>query len=103
MRLFKGSGGMSRGRGITESTISWFVDIVPQCIPICSYLENMSGVFSTSSEQHTDLRPSSQSRDSQDLHIFIEWLKMHSPCSYSDSNSLVSLATGVIADTKCKL
>ena len=44
MRLFKSSGGMTRGRGITDSTITNFVDVMPRCIPICKFLENFSGV-----------------------------------------------------------
>ena len=34
MRLFKTSGGLTRGHGITDNTISWFVDILPRTIPI---------------------------------------------------------------------
>ena len=58
MRLFKVSGDMTRGRGITDSTMACFVNILPQCIPICDYLQSVVGVSSSSSEHHTDLRPS---------------------------------------------
>ena len=90
---------MTRGRGITENTIEWFVDILDQCIPIYNYLETFADVFSSSSEQHKDLRSSCLDRELKDLESFIDWLRLHSPCMYTASESLVSLATGVIADS----
>ena len=71
MRLFKVSGGMTRGRGITGSTMACFVNILPQCIPICDYLQSVVGVSFSSSEQHKDLRPSRLACDTNDLNPFI--------------------------------
>ena len=42
MRLFKVSGGMTRERG-TDSTMACFVNILPQCIPLCDFLEKRCG------------------------------------------------------------
>ena len=55
MRLFKSSGGLTRGRGITDNTISWFVDILPRTIPISQFLESFMGIQSGSSEQRKDV------------------------------------------------
>ena len=78
-RLFKCSGGTIRGRGITDSTISSFVNVMPRCIPICSFLEDFTGVTTLSSEQHKDLRPSNISRDLKDFKSFLNWFQIHSP------------------------
>ena len=64
-----------------------------------SYLETFADVFSSSSEQIKDLRSSRLDRELRDLESFIVWLRPHSPCMYTASESLVSLATGVIADS----
>ena len=57
MRLFKSSGGMTRYRDITNNTITNFVNVMPRCIPICTFLESFTGVVASTSEQHKDLRP----------------------------------------------
>ena len=62
-------------------------------------MEKCSGVSSSSSEQHKDLRPFHLVQDLKDLNIFTDWLKAHSPCSFTDSETLVALATGVKADS----
>ena len=79
MCLFKASGGLTRGRGITDNTISWFVDIIPSCIPISQFLETFTGVLSGSSEQHKDLRPTCLAADLRDREKFLCWFKAHSP------------------------
>ena len=79
MRLLKTSGGMTRGRGITDSTLARWVHSLPQCVPICDALESFTSVHSGTSDQHRDLRPASQSRDMSDLCIFVQWLEAHPP------------------------
>ena len=90
MRLFKCSGGMTRGRGITDSTISSFVNVMPRCIPICSFLEDFTGLTKLSSEQHkVNLRPSNISRDLKHFKSFLNWFQIHSPFVYKEIPSLV--------------
>ena len=55
MRLFKSSGGVARGLGITNSTVSSFGNVITHFIPICTFLENFTGVVVSSPEQHKDL------------------------------------------------
>ena len=71
---------------------------MPYCIPICQYLEEFTGVFSSSLEQHKDLRPKTQERNQKDLKTFLNWINDHSPLSCSEKNELTSLATGEVAD-----
>ena len=96
MRLIKTKGGLIHGRGITDSTMAQFVHALPHCIPICDYLEKITGVYATTSEQHKDLRPTSQTRDKSDLEKLNDWLYAHSPCDYGNSQGIVALSTGEV-------
>ncbi|KAJ8885915.1 hypothetical protein PR048_012121 [Dryococelus australis] len=44
------------GRGITESTLEYFVAAFPACLKLCNALEEISGIKAVSSEQHVELR-----------------------------------------------
>ena len=96
MRLIKTSGGLIHGRGITDSTLSQFVHALPHCIPICQYIEKITGVYAMTSEQHKDLRPTSQARDKADLKKLTDWSLLHFPCDYADTQGLISLSTGEV-------
>ena len=99
MRLLKTSGGMTRGRGITDSTLTKWVHALPRCVPICNALENFTCVQSGTSEQHKDLRPSSERTDNTDLSLFLQWLEAHSPFVDCQSELMVSISTGIVADS----
>lgn len=98
MRLLKSTGGMSHGRGISDSTLSKWVHSLPYSIPVCDGLEAFTGVHVAHSDQHKDLRMSSTQKDTADYQVFTQWLADHSPFSVEESNSLVSVSTGVVAD-----
>ena len=58
-----------------------------------------TGVVHTgTSEQHKDLRQSTQSRDSKDRSVFVAWLQDHPPFAGYHADQLVSLSTGIVAD-----
>ena len=99
MKSLKCSGGMTHGRGITDSTLTKWVHALPLCAPICDALEQFTGIHTGTSEQHKDLRQSSITRDNKDLHIFIGWLQAHPPFAGYNPDRLVSVATGIVADT----
>lgn len=98
MRMLKLSGGMTHARGITESTLTKWVHALPHCVPICDALEQFTGIHTGTSEQHKDLRTSTQSKDNRDFVIFIQWLQAHTPFTGYKPDGLVSLSTGVVAD-----
>ena len=99
MRMLKSRGGLAHGRGVTLSTQSKMVHIFPQTVPICESLEIFSGVQSSSSDQHKDLRPSSTARDGQHYQRFKNFLSQHSPFAYKGEHKdrLVCISTGVVA------
>lgn len=98
MRMLKTSGGMTHGRGITDSTLTKWVHALPHCVPVCDALEKFTGVHSATSEQHKDLRSSTQCKDRKDYDVFVQWLQVHPPFAGYQPDQLVSLATGVVAD-----
>lgn len=101
MRAIKTSGGLTRGRGITDSTLTRWVLALPLCVPICNALEEFAGPNTNTSEQHKEhkeSRPAQQKRDSSDLNCLIEWLKAHPPFEGKLCDQLVSLSTGIVAD-----
>ena len=98
MRQLKTSGGMTHGRGITDSSLAKWVHALPRCVPICNELEQFTGVHTGTSEQHKDLRQSTRSRDNKDKCIFVEWLQAHPPFAGYETDRLVSLSTGIVAD-----
>src|SRR6218665_2089124 len=52
MRLFKSSSGMTRGQGITDSTLTIWIHSFPHDISICEGLGELTNIHTTSSEQH---------------------------------------------------
>ena len=55
-------------------------------------------MHSGTSEQHKELRPSSEVRDNADLKQFVQWLEAHPPFTEWQPNMFVSLAIGIVTD-----
>ena len=98
MRMFKSSGGMTRGCGITESTPTKWIYAFPHFIPLCEAIERFANINTASSEQHKDLRQSSQVQDHKDFATFLQWLNAHSPFTCFNQTSIVAVSTGLVAD-----
>ena len=98
MRLFKSAGGRTRGRHISEGTIARFVGSLQYFIPICDFLEKISGVYLSSSTQHKDLRPANKKQDINDVEKFNSWLSMHNFFAYKNTSGLVCITNGLIVD-----
>ena len=96
MRSLKTSGGLTRGRGISPSTIAKWVHSMPAASRVIDAMETFGGVACVTSEQHVDLRESDQKRDHADTATFLTWLDLHHPFQRA-SHLLASLASGVVA------
>ena len=99
MRMLKTSGGMTHGRGISDSTLTKWVHALPHCVPLCDALEKFTGVHTATSEQHKDLRLSTQAKYKKAYDAFVQWLQAHPPFAGYQPDRLVSISTGVVADT----
>lgn len=98
MRSLKSSGGLTRGRGISDSVLSKWICGSSAASAICSSVEDFSGVVFSSGEQHVDFRASRKNRDEQDRRKISEWFNNHFP--FPTSASLMSLSTGIIGNSK---
>ncbi len=98
MRSMKSSGGLTRGRGITDSVLTRWICGSPGSTAICTSLEEFAGVVFVGGEQHVDFRLSRQQRDSRDRAKIREWFNDHAP--FPKLNSLMSLSTGILGNSK---
>lgn len=93
MRLLKSEGGVTHGRGISDSVLARWILAIPIAYEVIDQIEEFSGVRSTTGEQHIDLRSSRIKRDMKDCARLIEWLELHDP--FPTCNELRSISTGL--------
>ncbi|CAG9770015.1 unnamed protein product [Ceutorhynchus assimilis] len=96
MRAMKSSGGLSRGRGITDSTLAKWVATMPTIMEVSQQVESFCGVSFCTTEQHVDARLSRITRDNSDCKKFVDWFLCHNP--FPVGEYVMSLSTGVIGD-----
>lgn len=98
MRSMKTIGGLTHGRGITDATLTKWVQGLPSAHDVCETLEKYCGVYMANSDQHVDERPSRISRDESDLKKLLEWFSSHPP--FPTVNNIISIATGIVGDKR---
>lgn len=96
MRGLKSRGGLTRGRGVSESVRLLWVKTMHRCASIHNAMSNLTKVLHKTSEQHTELGQSRIKRDNDDLMKIINWFKWHNPFTLDDT-SLRSLSMGLTA------
>ena len=96
MRAMKTSGGLTRGRGLTDSVLSRWVLSMPSCTELTRNFEEFCGIKFETSEQHVDLRKANRLRDNSDASKLTEWFTLHHP--FPQSHELMSISTGVIGN-----
>lgn len=99
MRKVKTRGGLAHGRGVTASTQSKMVHILPKTVPMCESLECYSGIHSHTTDQQKDLRATATARDGLHFTKFRTYIAQHSPFSYKGEckDKFVCIATVVVA------
>ncbi|KAG1650842.1 hypothetical protein GQR58_027696 [Nymphon striatum] len=98
MRSMKTSGGLTRGRGMTEvQRVVWLLSH-PLCSEVSNAMQQLTGVNYNTSEQHKDVTKSRQEKDMTDTCELLEFLEPRNP--FSDNKSLRNIATGVNADDR---
>ena len=71
MRSLKTSVGLTRGHGISPSTIAKWVHSMPAANRVINAMGTFGGVACITSEQHVDLREPNQKRDHADTRTFL--------------------------------
>ena len=95
MRSMKASGGLTRGRGMTETQRLVWLMAHPVCAEVNNAIQQPIGAQYNTSEQHKDLTTARQVKDMTDLCELLEFLESRN--SFSDNCSLRSIATGINA------
>lgn len=96
MRGLKTTGGLTRGRGLTESQQLIWVMSTPACANIILAMQQLTGVNYLSSEQHKDVTNARQNKDAEDTSRLLETLKEWDP--FAPDPSLRSISSGVLAN-----
>ena len=99
MRSLKSRGGLTRGRGFTETVRHLWVLSLNFSAAVHNSMTSLSGSIVTSSEQHVELGFSRKARDFADFKKVKDWLEQRNPFSFDD-NHLHSLSTGIISVSK---
>ena len=101
MRSIKSGGGLTSGRGLTESVRLQWVYSMHKCAAIHRSMTTLTGLNHDTSEQHVDLGTSRSNRDFHDLNNIQQWFDQHEPFDLTEKR-LRSLSSGLIAaDDDC--
>ena len=98
MRSVKTSGGLTRGRGMTEvQRLTWILGM-PSYAEVSFAMQELTGVNYNTGEQHMDTSKSRQHRDTEDTYKLIETFKDWDP--FGSEPSLYNIVSGVAAHDK---
>ena len=101
MRSLKTSGGITRGRGITESVRQLWIGSMHRTASVHDAMSNLTKAYRKTSEQHIDLSTSRVNRDDNDYKEVLSWFNEHDP--FNQDQSLKSLSTGLVANESGKI
>lgn len=96
MRSIKSSGGLTRGRGIAESTRQLWLGSIHRSADIHNAMTKLTGACRKTSEQHVELTSSRMKRDTKDCQTVKDWFDNHEPFDKNEPQ-LKSLSTGLTA------
>ena len=95
MCSMKTSGGLTRGRGMTEQQrLTWLL-AMPACAEVNRATQELSGAKYSTNEQNKETGKSRQRRDMKDTHTLL--LKMSERNPFAETTSLRNIMTGVNA------
>lgn len=96
MRSLKARGGMTRGRGLSESVRVLWTNSMHRCASVHNAMSNLTGMQHKTSEQHVELSSARIARDNSDLLKLLSWFSIRNPFDGSKPQ-LQCLASGIIA------
>ncbi|MES9879832.1 MAG: hypothetical protein ABW185_03025 [Sedimenticola sp.] len=96
MKSVKTTGGLTRGRGLTETQRLVWLMSMPKCVEVNNAMQEFTSVSYSTSEQHKDVTDARQKRDVEDTRTLLVYLKDRDP--FLESKPLRNIVTGVIAD-----
>ena len=97
MRSLKTSGGLTRGRGMTErQRVIWLLSM-PACAEMNRAMLDLTGVSYSTGEQNKDMTKSRQARDMKDTRTLLLALAERNP--FTPRTDLITIMTGVHAES----
>ena len=97
MRSVKTSGGLTRGRGMTErQRLTWLLSM-PACAEMNRVMLDLTGVSYSTGEQNKDMTKSRQARDMKDTRSLLFSLAERNP--FTPHQDLMNIMNGVHADS----
>ena len=96
MRSIKTSGGLTQGRGMSETQRLVWLMSMPSCAEVNNAMQNLTGVMYHTSEQHKETTKARQERDYKDTNELITFLSQRNP--FNPDPSLRSITSGVVAE-----
>jgi hypothetical protein len=97
MAGIKSTGGLTRGRGFSESTRLLFLLSRPMCSEVSQSVFEIAGVDTNAEDGHRDLAASQIKRDMSDIQKLLQVFVERGPYEKTTKN-LVSLSTGLVAE-----
>ena len=96
MRSVKTTGGLTRGRGMSESQrITWLLSTPIICAEVNMALQDYTSVQYGTSDQHKEQRAARQARDTDDTHKLIGYMSSKDP--FRNDPTLQNIDTGITA------
>ena len=96
MRSVKTTGGMTRGKGMTEcQRVQWLLSM-PSCAAMNVAMQTFCGTDFHTSSQHKEMGKSRMERDYKDSQTFLSFLTERNP--FCEDSLLRNIETGVTAD-----
>ena len=106
MRSLKATGGLTRGRGLSDIQRTKWLLSMPICLQMNSAMQDFSQTVYKTSEQHKETAKARVSRDSKDLNTMLSFLRKRNPFDKTDTK-LRNIESGVAAEesanTDCAL
>lgn len=90
IKAIKSIGGLTHGRGLTESVITKWVLTMVLLVEVYNEMKSFCNISYATSEQHVDTRDTRVSRDALDLQKIIESFKKHDPFPVSENIMSIS-------------
>ena len=96
MRSIKSRGGLTRGRGMTESVRLQWVCSLHKCAAVHDAMTTTTNLKHMTSDQHIELSSSRCKHDFEDLSTVQKWFDQHEPFNVNERR-LRSLSSGLTA------
>ena len=95
MRTLKTTGGLTRGRGMTEQQRLTWVMAMPACAEVNKRMQDITGINYNTGEQNKDMSVTRQDRDWKGTNTVLRYLSDRNP--FTSDIGLHKISTGVHA------